>query len=264
MAFIHRLAEAVELEFPKERADSSWDNTGILMEFYESEKESVLLCIDLTDSVLQEALDLGIETVLAYHPPIFTPLKSITQESPILCKCMNNKVSIYSPHTALDGGNNGINNWLGMLIPGAESISTTGYIQTFRNSCTIESILQTLEKELGLNTIRYVLGDGHAEDTVPSVMSIGAGASTRNLKKLILETGKSSDEKPSIVITGEASHHDMLCFQRNGVSMIILEHSRSERGFLQPLAVHLKTALPNAEVHISEKDADPVRFYQKQ
>lgn len=265
MSFIEKLAEAVEKEYPKERADTSWDNTGILLEF-DGIKESVLLCIDLTEEVLKEAISKEIETILAYHPPIFTPIKKITKNDIILYSCINNRISIYSPHTALDGGKNGINHWLSTLIPKTEYLKSYGFIQVYKNELSIKEVLESIDSELSLETIRYSLGTGHSLEYIPEVLAIGAGASSRNLKKLVAVENPNPEEPerlPSLVITGEASHHDLLYFKKAGVSVLLLEHSRSERGFLQAVKSFLKDSLPGAAVEISSEDRDPVIFYRK-
>ncbi|KAI5189149.1 hypothetical protein NEMIN01_0315 [Nematocida minor] len=264
MAFIQKLADAIEKEYPKERADSSWDNTGILLEFDNTE-ETVLLCIDLTEEVVEEALRKNIKTVLAYHPPIFSAIKRITQNNKILHKCINNKISIYSPHTAFDGGMNGINHWLSTLIPEAEHASSSGMVQIYKNKIEIKRILAALDEHLSLKTIRYSLGTGHTLDTAPDTLAIGAGASSRVIKRLIPDAEAAGQSQNSLgislVITGEASHHDLLYFKKSGVSAIVLEHSRSERGFLKKIEEYLKEQLPSTEIAISEEDRDPVRFY---
>lgn len=264
MSFIQRVAEAVEKEYPKERADSSWDNTGILLEF-DNLEESLLLCIDLTEEVIEEALNSNIKTILAYHPTIFTPIKKITQENKILHKCINNKVSIYSPHTAFDGGMNGINHWLSTLIPDTSNVTAVGHIQIYTNpSNSIKSILNSLDTHLSLKTVRYSLATGHTLDTVPDTLAIGAGASSRTLKKLVYDPEIDTSSKYPVfklIITGEASHHDLLYFKKLGVSAIILEHSRSERGFLHKISEYLEAELSGARVLLSKEDRDPVRFY---
>ncbi|KAH9386670.1 uncharacterized protein NEMAJ01_1566 [Nematocida major] len=273
--FIQRVAAAVEQEYPKERADSSWDNTGILLEFDNTE-ESLLLCIDLTEEVLSEAVSEGITTILAYHPPIFSAIKKITRENVILHGCINSRISVYSPHTALDGGKNGINYWMGQHITGLTHAASSGYVQIYRNESTIESILEELAAKLSLDTIRYSLGTGHSLASIPEVVAIGAGASSRPIKRLVPETrpaqaavpGEEASPLPEsskiqLAITGEASHHDLLYFKKCGVSVLLLEHSRSERGFLQVLHSHLQAALPGARVKLSAHDRDPVYFYTK-
>ena len=59
-----------------------WDNVGLLIEPTEPKTISqVLLTNDLTEDVMEEAVDLKIDLIISYHPPIFSPLKSITNNT---------------------------------------------------------------------------------------------------------------------------------------------------------------------------------------
>lgn len=60
----------------------SWDNVGLLVEPTETKLVShILLTNDLTEDVMQEALDLKTDMIITYHPLIFAPLKSVTTRS---------------------------------------------------------------------------------------------------------------------------------------------------------------------------------------
>ncbi|OAG31998.1 hypothetical protein NEDG_00473 [Nematocida displodere] len=264
MCFIKEVAESLEKIHPLERADHSWDNVGILLEFTSTERK-VLLCIDLTHQVLDECEALGVSSVVAYHPVIFSPIKQINQSTPLLYRCINMGLSVYTPHTALDGASNGINAWLGSLIPKTEIVDTVGFIQVFKNQSTIKEILVALSTALSLGCVRYALAATHTLDSLPEQIATGAGSSARSLKKLAEEVPgekESTRALPSLVITGEASHHDLLFLNRSNVSAIILEHSRSERGFLQRVKEHLEEDT-GAEVLVSAADSDPVLFFMK-
>ena len=100
---------------PSSRAES-WDNVGLLVEPSGNPSIShVLLTVDLTEQVLDEAKRVGAELVVAYHPPIFRPLKRLTQHSVkerIIVGAVESRVAVYSPHTALDCMEGGVNDWL--------------------------------------------------------------------------------------------------------------------------------------------------------
>lgn len=270
MCFIKEVAARVEQEYPLSRAETSWDNVGVLLEFASTERK-VLLCIDLTHQVLDECRARGINNVLAYHPVIFSPIKKINRETPLLHRCLTMGISVYTPHSALDGGHNGINAWLGGLVEGSELVDSVGAIQVFRNRAAIREVLAGLSAKLGLGCVRYALGMGHSLATVPDGLAAGCGSNGRALKKLVEETaglkpepagGESPGQRPAIqlAITGEAAHHDLLYLTRAGVSVVLLEHSRSERGFLPQLKALLEANL-QGEVEISEADRDPVEFF---
>lgn len=93
-----------------------WDNVGLLIQpTGNTVVKRIFLTNDLTESVLDEAVSSGCNFIISYHPPIFQPLKRLTQSSwkeRIVVKCIENKIAVYSPHTALDCVVDGINDWL--------------------------------------------------------------------------------------------------------------------------------------------------------
>ncbi|MBL4699815.1 MAG: Nif3-like dinuclear metal center hexameric protein [Phycisphaeraceae bacterium] len=93
----------------------SWDNVGLLVGQSTAKVSKALICIDLTESVLDEAISRNSDMILAYHPPIFSPLKTITDgdtKARIVLRAIENKIAIYSPHTAIDAAEGGVNDWL--------------------------------------------------------------------------------------------------------------------------------------------------------
>ncbi|KAM6175756.1 NIF3-like protein 1 isoform 2-T2 [Erethizon dorsatum] len=94
----------------------SWDNVGLLVEPSPPHTVSKLfLTNDLTEEVLQEALQEKADLVLSYHPPVFQPLKRVTWETwkeRLVVRALEGRVAIYSPHTALDAAPRGVNAWL--------------------------------------------------------------------------------------------------------------------------------------------------------
>ena len=84
----------------------SWDNVGLLLEPSSPHiVKHLFLTNDLTECVLDEALDKGVDMIMSYHPPIFASIKRITQnkwKDRLIVKCLENRVAIYSPHTSYD------------------------------------------------------------------------------------------------------------------------------------------------------------------
>jgi dinuclear metal center YbgI/SA1388 family protein len=114
--------------YPKALADNSWDNTGLLLEapFVASRRQSntVLLTIDLTKAVADEAIALNSSIVIAYHPIIFRGLKSITladTQQQSLLRLASHGISVYSPHTAVDAAPGGLGDWLADIVTGTKA-----------------------------------------------------------------------------------------------------------------------------------------------
>lgn len=79
----------------------SWDNVGLSTGDPSQPVTRALACIDLTHDVLDEALERGAELVLAYHPPLFRPVKRLAHDD-VTVRAARLGVAVFSPHTALD------------------------------------------------------------------------------------------------------------------------------------------------------------------
>lgn len=74
MEIVKKLQEIAPLKLAE-----SWDNVGLLVEPNRSKNiNGILLTIDLTEDVVQEAIETNSELIISYHPNIFRPLKQIT------------------------------------------------------------------------------------------------------------------------------------------------------------------------------------------
>jgi dinuclear metal center YbgI/SA1388 family protein len=97
----------------------SWDNVGLLAGDATAPLRRVLLAIDLTRAVLEEAVRFRADLLLAYHPPIFKPISSLRASGDGMdarvFDCIRNGIAIYSTHTALDATEGGTNDALASL-----------------------------------------------------------------------------------------------------------------------------------------------------
>ncbi|QQE11994.1 Nif3-like dinuclear metal center hexameric protein [Planctomycetota bacterium] len=97
-----------------EHLAESWDKVGLHVENTANIKKA-LLCIDLTQSVMAEAISQKVNMIVAYHPPIFAPLTALTSndyKQNIILTAARKNIAIYSPHTALDASPTGVNQFL--------------------------------------------------------------------------------------------------------------------------------------------------------
>ncbi len=93
----------------------SWDKVGLHLGDPQQHITRALLCIDFTPAVLQQALAQKAQLIIAYHPPIFSPLSRLTEDDwkqRLLVQALRHHLAIYSPHTALDAAPAGMNDWL--------------------------------------------------------------------------------------------------------------------------------------------------------
>lgn len=124
MPRVNDLVSAMEKIAPSEYAEP-WDNVGLLMGSLDREISGpVLLTIDLTEPVAREAREAGASAIVAYHPPIFHPLKRLdskTGRQRALLAAAEAGMAVLSPHTALDAAPGGVTDWLadGLIEQGA-------------------------------------------------------------------------------------------------------------------------------------------------
>jgi len=89
-----------------------YDNSGLIVGNPETEVTGILVCLDSTEDVLDEAMNENCNLVVAHHPIIFRGLKKLTGKNYIertIIKAIKNKIGIYAIHTNLDNVISGVN-----------------------------------------------------------------------------------------------------------------------------------------------------------
>lgn len=305
-----------------------WDNVGLLVgPPFPPDVTDVMLTIDLTEAVLDEALAADAQLIVAYHPPIFKGLKALTMRHPdqrVVVRALAEQVSVYSPHTALDAARGGLCDWLlepfgdlegtrpitparvapgglthGLALPADAAehaavqkilvgltplggvfagsrgavewaagaladVGITAAIQRFADVARADAgagrrarlakplplteIVHLLKRHLDLPYLRVAAAEAHLEGAAIERVAVcpGAGGS-------LFEGVRGVD----LLVTGEMRHHDILAHRARGTSVILSDHTNTERGYLPRLATRLK-AMVDVEVHCSAVDADPL------
>ncbi|KAF7436034.1 hypothetical protein PC9H_002860 [Pleurotus ostreatus] len=248
------------------RLAEKWDNVGLLLEspVVHSGRNKVLLTIDLTPAVLEESLRERVSVIVAYHPPIFRPLQTLTLSNPLqasLLKCVAEGISIYSPHTSLDSVWGGVNDWLGEGVLGSASVQAgkieslvgdkigpdgetkgaEGRLVTLSEPITMSDLESRIKQHLGLERIQVGYGTDAGRHGVISTIAICAGSGGSML------VGKKAD----VYFTGEMAHHEVLASIASGTNVVLCGHTNTERGYLPVLAAWL-----NEEFQTQETDGD--------
>lgn len=239
------------------RGAASWDNVGLLLEGDRPIRRAVVT-IDLTAGVLAEALDADVDLVIAYHPPLFRPIKALRRSDPTgraLIGLARRGVHLYSPHTALDVVPGGINDWLleafgevdevRPITPDpVDSRGGEGRIARLGVPRSLGELTEAIKAFLGLASVR-VSGDPGATIRTVAVCPGAGGSLFEGLRDV------------DLLLTGELRHHDVLGFAARGAACVLTEHTNTERGYLPRYARHLTEAL-GIEVRVAASDADPL------
>jgi len=257
----------------------SWDNVGLLLEPSKCVVKKILLTNDLTESVFREALEYNANLIISYHPPIFSPMKTLTQskwKDRIVIGCLENRIALYSPHTTWDNVQGGVGDWLtqafknqkatvSYIKPPAVDVSSIpdfhgeaglGRHVSLDTAIPLEKAVETVKAHLGLKHVRVaypfegVDGDHCVKDIA---FCAGSGASIVKLADY---------SKIDLVVTGEMSHHETLDAVSQGCAVILGEHSNTERGYLHSFKGILESQLfePDLamEAKVSQADKDPL------
>ena len=100
MTLLKNIVEYVDAIAPLS-SQAQWDNSGLLISDTNAQINKALLCLDITEDVINEAVKLECELIISHHPVIFSPLSSITNDS-IVYKLIKNGLNALCLHTNLD------------------------------------------------------------------------------------------------------------------------------------------------------------------
>ena len=108
--YIKEIISLIEAYAPL-KLQASFDNSGLLCGDPERELTSILLCIDVTEEVVKEAIDKGHNLIISHHPLIFSGLKHITPATYVercVIDAIKHDITIYAAHTNMDVVANGV------------------------------------------------------------------------------------------------------------------------------------------------------------
>ena len=108
---IREVLDALE-RFAPLPLQEDFDNAGLQLGLTETELSGALLCLDVTEKIVDEAISKGCNLIVSHHPLLFKGLKSLTGKDYVercVLKAIKNDICIYSAHTNLDNASNGVN-----------------------------------------------------------------------------------------------------------------------------------------------------------
>ncbi len=228
----------------------SFDNVGILVGDPDAPAEKVLLALDATVPVIQEAVSVGASLIITHHPVIFHPLKRIEPDS-IPYLAIRHGITILSAHTNLDIAPGGVNDTL------AEQIGVTED-QRFDEHCALLGHLSEplsvtdwavrIQNRLGLNGLRFT---DHHRMLNRILVSCGAGGDN-----IFLAAGCGADA----LVTGEIKHHEIIFANDHHIAVFDLGHFGSERAIIPVLCRKLQQQFPDTSFLCAASDTDNLQY----
>ncbi|OGO78675.1 MAG: Nif3-like dinuclear metal center hexameric protein [Clostridiales bacterium GWB2_37_7] len=153
------IANMIEELAPKRLAEA-WDNVGLLVGDGSSKIQKILVCLDATEWVIEEAIEQGADMIVCHHPIIFGGIKRITADTVLgrkLIRLISKSISVYCAHTNYDIAKEGLNDIFAKRL-GFNSFSLIEPTQT--------------EK---LYKIIVYIPQGHEDKIFNALMKAGAG-----------------------------------------------------------------------------------------
>jgi dinuclear metal center YbgI/SA1388 family protein len=262
MPTIGEIVERLEVFAPPALAED-WDNVGLLVGAPDWPATRILTCLTITPATVAEALAERVELIVSHHPLPFQPLKTITPATTagrMLLQLIGAKIGVYSPHTAFDSAQAGINQHLAIglgfqqiepLIPldgEPDADVGTGRVGSVAEGLSLLELAERVKAFLGVKSVRVVGGD---EQTIHQVaIACGSGGT---LLPAAIASGCDG------FVTGEIGFHGCLEAEARGIGLVLPGHFASERFALLSLADYIREQISGIEVWASRRECDPLR-----
>ena len=260
MLTVAEIARFLDAFAPPALAES-WDNVGLLVGNYEQPVRKIMTCLTITPESAREAVAAQADLIVSHHPLPFRPLKRLTAETSegrLLLNLIAAKISVYSPHTAFDSAQQGINQRLAAglqlediapLVPGTELGQGAGRFGRLRAPLSLSALAARVKQLLAIDNIQAV---GPLDQVVERV-AVACGSAGE-----FLAPAKAA--LCDCLVTGEVRFHACLEAESLGVGMILAGHFASERFAVEELAGVLAETFPSLQVWASQQERDPVQW----
>lgn len=227
-----------------------FDNCGLLVGSNTQPINSVLVALDITNEVVDEAEKLNCELIISHHPVIFNAFKSLAASS-VPYRLAAKNISAVCMHTNLDLSDSfGVN----LCLAAAVGIKNTRLCSS--GECLfigdidtdIDALAQTVKENLKCCGLRYT---DVKSKICRAAVSSGAGGSN---------VFAAAAEGADVLLTGEIKHHEILAANELGISIIDAGHFKTEDIVISPLCRKLSEKFRNITFIKSEVCNDRIKF----
>ena len=258
MAKLREIIAALERLAPLKLQDE-WDNSGLQVGFPDAEISRVLVCLDITEAVVEEAVAKKCNLIVSHHPLLFKPLRQVsdtTYQQRCVVRALSAGISIYSAHTSLDNAPGGVNHKiasrLGLrelrwLSPQEGVDAGAGLVGELPQPERDADFLARVKELFGVQCLQHSALDGR--DIRRVALCGGAGAF---LLRDAIRAGA------DCFLSGEFHYHDY--FENGGVLLAELGHYQSEQYTQALLQDYLTANCPGLEVVTTALNTNPIQY----
>lgn len=218
-----------------------FDNSGFLVGRSDKEVKRVLLALDVTSDVINEAIGYRADLIISHHPVIFSAIKKLTDDK--LLRLIENSIAVISMHTNLDIADGGVNDVLLELLgaKAAEALDEDGCgrVGELPAAVPFDDFLKSCKELLNSKGLRYY----------------SAG---KSVKKLAVMGGAGGDfvshafEKGcDTYVTADIKYNRFLEAAEMGINLIDADHFCTENPVMPVLREKLVSAFPDVEFSLS-------------
>ena len=254
-----REIEQALFELAPGEAAMEWDNVGHLLGDPDQTVERVLVALDITEGVADEAIASGCQLIVAHHPIMncrWTPVQNIRDDTfhgHLLLKLLRNNVSAICMHTNLDIAWGGVNDALAQRLelvdPGPLCENGLGRVGEYPESVALADYVRFVCHALGCNGLRYA----DAGKPVHRV-AVGGGA-----------CGEFEDDAIragcDTYVTADLSYHQFLDAAGKGINLIDAGHFPTEDPVCEKVIAYLTDQFPELAVTKSASHREVIQYY---
>ena len=219
-----------------------WDNVGLLVEG-DADIKSVLVCLDITASTVDEAIANNCGLIVSHHPVIFKPFSSI-KSTDIAFMLVKNNISAICMHTNLDTVQGGVNDILAktLSLSDVTKLDCGGRVGNVPTTTVVE--LAEKCKKIFNQPIRYTSGD----KIVNTVAVVGGAGAFLN---------EAVDVGADCLVTGDVKHHDGIDAIGLGLGLIGAGHFATEFLVVDYLVEQLAKQFPTLDIIKCKTNKEP-------
>ena len=240
-----------------------YDNAGLQIGLTEAEVSGALLCLDVTEATVDEALNRGCNLIISHHPLIFHKLRRVADEDYVqrtVRKAIINNVGIISMHTNLDAVEGGVNfeiarrmglgkiRLLGRRKEVVGRNGADGIIGELPEAIAADDLVEMMHKSFDVECVQCNQLLRHAIKTV----AVCGGAGSFLLSDAV-RAGADA------FVTGEMHYHEFFGYEQK-IQICVIGHYQSEQFTPELLASVLGKAVPGLRCEISDINTNPILY----
>lgn len=227
-----------------------WDNVGLLVGRYEKQVKKVMLALDATEDVIDQAIDMNVDMLVTHHPLLFSAIKRITEDDFIgrrLLKLCKHDICYYAMHTNFDV--------MGMADAAADEMKLRDIEVlevTYEDDISKEGIGRVgfLPREMSLKECAEICKKAFALENVRVF-----GESDKIIDRVAVSPGSGKDfidkaieKEADVLITGDIGHHAGIDAMEQGLAIIDAGHYGMEKIFIPYMTDAFARELPEIKV----------------